>query len=215
MPDDKLNKIKEIFTEPHVQAAVVEVLVPNRKPKGWGRKSHAPYYKEIFAKGIKADIDKMIETGHPLVYRYATLCDPATNGMSKDTLYQRVNHSIRFLVECMDIPDGDGKYVYRKWYDSVRIKREPGLGVTIRFIKGLESNNADGFKADVIEPESDGPVWRRQMEEWLDSDNEIPFHKDGLALTTEQIAELKTELAQVSHIMASVTSTSVKLIKKP
>jgi hypothetical protein len=204
--DEKMKeRLHQIFPSPHVASAMVDAIVHNR-PAGWSRKSNAPYYKEIYGKQMKADIDKMIVSGKDLVFRYETWCDE-TFGMTPNTLYCRVNQSIRYVIEQMD---ADGKY--RNWYERVRITREPKNGVVIRFIAGLSDINP--MSADIIEPKDEGRHrWLHRMDEWLESDDTIPFCAEGLAMSPEEMDKVRIQLQQLVGIQYSIRSESVKIIK--
>ena len=128
------DKLESIFPSPEVVAKVVDLVVSDR-PKGWSRRSNAPYFKEMYARQIKADVDTMIDTGKRIIFRYAIWCDEENGGVSKQTLYVRVNQSIRFLVEKMDTPD----HRYYNWYQKVNIHQRQGLGIEIEYILGFGS----------------------------------------------------------------------------
>ena len=203
--DEKIrNRLNQIFP-PQVASRVVDVVVSNR-PSGWSRHSNAPYFKEVYGKQMRDDIEKMLANGKPLVYRYGVWCTDET-GMSKGTLYTRINQSIRYVVEKMDTPDKR----YSSWYDRVRVHRRSGVGVMIEFIAGL--HEGEEFKGEEVEPREHMPVWRREMEDWLESDSMIPFCKEGLALSPDEIEQLKQQFAQLTNVMSSITSASVKIVK--
>lgn len=200
------QRLKEIFPSPQVASAVTDLVI-HKRPRGWSRKSNATYYKEIYAKQIRDDIDKMIATGNRLVYAYAKWCNEEHGDMSPSTLYQRINQSIRYLIEQMDTPERK----YDKWYETVKVERERGLGVTIEFIPGLSSQST--FAAEVVEPKAHMRVWERQLDEWLESNDTEPFVKEGLALSPDDIVSMKNKFKQLSNVMANVTSSCIKIIK--
>ena len=209
MAENANNQIKErlnsIFPNPQVASKIVDMVIHNR-PLGWSRKSNAPYYKEMYAEQVRDDIDKMVESGNPICYRYAKWCNEDTN-MSKQTLYNRINQSIRYLIEQLDMPDRK----YRKWYETVHVERVSGVGVTITFIVGLHDKQS--FRADEVQPRDNMPQWQRRMEDWLESDSIKPFCEEGLCLSPEQIAELTTNLSNLTNVQASVKCESVKIIR--
>lgn len=201
------KRIEGIFPHPSTASAMVDLIV-HKRPRGWSRKSNATYYKEIYAKQMRESIDTMIASGNRLIYRYETWCNEDHGDMSPSTLYLRINQSIRYLIEQMDTDE----HKYAKWYETVRISREKNVGVIVEFIPGLA--NESGFKPDVIEPKDIGrPPWERQMDEWLESNNNSPFVKEGLALAPEEIVTIKIKLQQLSNVMANVTSSSIKIVK--
>src|ERR1017187_2048547 len=131
MQQDDINKsidkrLDEVLPG-KLAAKAVDLAIHNR-PIGWSRKSNAPYYRELYAKQIKAEADDMIKTGSPKCYRYTMWCNDNT-GMSRQTLYNRINQSIRYLIEQMDTND----HIYAKWYDSVNVCRDRDIGVVIKF----------------------------------------------------------------------------------
>lgn len=198
------DKLESIFPSPEIASKVVNLIVHNR-PAGWSRRSNAPYYKEVYAKQLKAEVDKMLENKKPLCFRYSTWCNTNT-GMSHQTLYNRINQSIRYLIEQMDI---DNKY--RNWSDMVRVERMPGVGIIISFIPGLLED--ESFRADEIEPRDTMPIWKREMEDWLESDSIKPFCKEGLALTPQEVIDITTSLGTLTNVQASVTSKAIKIIR--
>lgn len=209
MADEKTDKeIKErlhtIFPDPQTASRVVDLVTTRKRPLNWSRKSNAPYYKEVFARQIQRDIDRMIETGEAIVYRYDRWC--GETGMSEQTLYNRINQSIRFLLEVLYV--GDTKY--NPWYDKAKIERVSGLGIRVSYVVGL--GVAENFSGDFIPQPTDKPRWKLELDAWIESDSQRPFVKEGLGLTPQQIEQLKVEL-NVEGIQASVTSASVKVIK--
>lgn len=174
-----------------------------KKPPGWGIHSSCPYYKKVFADQIKVYVDKMIQTKEPIIFRYATF-----SNMSAATVYNRVNQSLRFLVEQLD----DKDFTYYHWRALVNIRRISGLGVRIEY--PIELLNKDTFQPDTISAESDSPMWRRKMDEWLESDNKKkPFSQENMALTPTQVAELREELKPIRGIIASVTSSKILIME--
>lgn len=202
--DDIKNRLKEIFPSPEVASAVVDLVVKGEKPQGWSRRSNAPYFKKIYAEQIKREVDKMIETKSSIVFRYSVWCND--NRMSPSTLYNRINQSIRYLVEKMDHDN-----YYQHWYESVKVERRTKVGVVIEYIAGMESD--EGFSAEPIMSREQMPLWKRKMEEWLEGDSIIPFVQEGLALTPDEILELKQQFAQLTSVAASITSSVIKIIK--
>lgn len=196
--------IQSIFPSPDVASQVVDLVV-NKRPKGWSRKSNAPYYKKVFATQIKHWIDRMIESGNSIVYRYKDFCTDDT-GMSESSLYIMVNQSIRFLIDNMD---ENGKY--ERWYDSVRTTRKPGVGIIVNYLPGLSPLSQ--AQPEMAEPKETMPRWKQQMEEWLESDSTTPFIQEGLILSPEEIEALEVQFSQLSNVQASIKSSCIKIIK--
>lgn len=203
--EKKIADIKSIFPDENVAARVVETVVHER-PIGWDRKSNAPYYKEKFARSMKKDIDKMIREKCRLVYRYSVFC---ANGQSKRTLYNRINQSIRYLLEKMD-----PERIYFRWYESVDIRQKSGLGVTISFFPGLGMDGT-GVSEEPGEAiiSNTMPAWRLEMEEWIESGEGQYWVREGLVLNPAEVQELKDQFTQTKGIMVSIKPTSIKLVR--
>ena len=210
------DRISEIFPSKDIQAKIVDLVVAKR-PTGVSRKCHYPYYKEFYANQIKNEIDKMIQNKSSIIYRYSTFCE-GDGAFSRQTLYLRVNHSIRYLLDNMDTPDKR----YATWKKIVNITRDNKRGgVVIEFIpefRGGESDKpftGDQVTSDAIVPKTAGmPKWTVDMNNYLeDEDATKPFHVEGLALSPEEIFNLKVSLGELNNIMFSVTSSTLKIIK--
>lgn len=215
MFDEDINKkmedrVRSIFPNPELAAQVVDLCV-HKRPRGWSRKSQAPYYKEIYAKQIKQDIDKMIESGLPICWRYSVWCTEAS-GVTQATLYTRINQSIRYLVEQMDSLE----HKYKQWQEMTRLSRSGGLGggVVIEYIPGLREGAISNIHAETVLPIEQIPLWKRRLDDWIEDDRQTtPFVQEGLLLDEKQIFQLKIELSQLSSIQFSVKSDSVKVLK--
>lgn len=202
------TRLNSLFPNPEIASRVTDLVVPNKRPKGWSKHSNAPYYKAIYAKQIKHEIDRMVENNQDMItYRYSVWCNDDT-GMSPNTLYSRINLSIRYLIDYLDT---DNKYAL--WYETVRIEKKIGIGVVIQTIPGLKGAKEDGFSAEFVEGKENLPVWRQAMDTYLESNSTVPFIKDGLILTPSEIVSMKNELCQLSNITFSVTSSCIKIIK--
>lgn len=179
-----------------------------KRPPTWGHSSCAPYYKEFYARNIKEAIDKQLENRQDIVYRYSVFCGRDEELCSRTTLYNRVNQSIRFLLEHLDT--NDKKYL--NWKKIVRIERIAGLGVRISMIREFR-NPQSNFTPDFVLPKEEQPLWQRKMEDWLESGETKPFVMEKLALTEERVKELYVELNRLKGIAAQVTSTSIKIVR--
>ncbi len=208
MNDDLDKQIKErlqsIFPDPATAASVVDLVVHAKKPRGWHRKSNAPYYKEVYALQIKRDIDRMIadEGRSSITYRYAIWCGEDSN-MSPKTLYARINQAVRYLVERLDTPDKR----YAKWHDSVRVESKQKIGIVISYAP------TDNYVAEMSVSREMAPLWKQKMDHWLESDECKPFIQEGLLLSPEEIKAIKEELGQLSFVQASITSSTIKIVK--
>jgi hypothetical protein len=199
---------KALFPSQKLSEKLVNMLT-STKPAGWSHRSNAPYYKKVYALEIKEAIDAMIQTGENIIYYYSQWCTPET-GVSSQTLYNRVNQSIRFLVEPQNGLDKAG--IYERWYDSVKVERVRGLGVRISFLAGL--SGTDGLKPVLVAPREGKPVWYRKMTDWIeDSDNWEPFTQDNLALSPEEIVDIKTMLSTVRGVQYAVDERHISIIR--
>lgn len=206
--DEKIKRRLSEIVPKELLTNLVDISTGS-KPAGWSRKSQAPYFKEIFGAGMKKDIDQMIETGKPMLYRYTTWCTEGTK-MSPNTLYQRVNQSIRYVVERMDTPERK----YGRWYERVVTTRPAGVGVLIQFVTGLGDTVGHGtFKAEQVEERESLPAWKVRMEDWLEGDDDSPFIQENLCLTPNEVASLKLQFATLTNVIASVKSSSVKIVR--
>lgn len=190
--------MNEIFPE---EQAIPKVEVTSKKPTGWSRHSNAPYFKAEYADQLKKWVDKQIETGGKIIYRWDRFPD-----ISKNTLYHKVNQSIRFLIEQMDT--ADRKYFH--WYVRVKVSRTE-MGIEIQY--RTDVNGVPDFNPELSEPDINKPVWKQQLDIWLESDNKQPFIRENLTLNPDEIKQLKTELSGLIGIMSSITSYSIKVIK--
>lgn len=208
MDTGKEQQIKSIFPSPQVANQLIK-LVTSPQPLGWSHRSNATYFKEEYAQQVKSDIDKMIDTRNDIVYRYGIWCGNGAGQMSNQTLYIRINQSIRYLIERLD-PHS----LYRKWYETVGIQRKKGLGVVIYFLDEFKETNKSAFKAEEILPIKQQPAWMKKMDDWLEDDKQIqPFVQEKLALTDDEVNVLRESLIQLGGIEASVSSGFVRIIK--
>jgi hypothetical protein len=191
--------------------------ITRKRPVGWGGRSNSPYYRESYAKAIQRDIDMMISTREPILYRYSKHCGPES-GISTKTLYLKINQAMMYLLEELD---KDGKY--KEWRSVVEIHCKKGLGVMIEFTRLFRENfvkTSEDLTADFInqvspnevEPERI-PAWRRKMNEWLESDDVKPYHQTRLAISEEEIREIKIELSVLSNIEFEISSSSLSIVK--
>jgi len=190
-----------------------------KKPLNASANSNYPYYKESYGRQMAKDIDRMIETKEPILYRYDKHCAPEA-GISIATLYLKINQSILFVLENLD---KTGRY--QEWRDVVEVRCKKGLGVHIGFTRQFKDeaiNTPDDLHADFlaasnpheVEPENI-PSWKRKMNDWLESEDDRPFHMTKLALSEDDIRKIKMELATLSGIEFDIKSGSVSIVKMP
>jgi hypothetical protein len=203
--DQKIkSRIQEIFPDPVVASKVADAVVHDR-PLGWSRRSNTPYYKEVYAKQIQRDADRMIQSGQSLVYKYDTWC--SDGGMSHQTLYNRIYQSIKYLLEQLD-PDK----VYADWHDRT-VRYKSTVGIKIDWIAGM-AKESQPFSAEVIQPDSNKAKWRMEIDSWLeDSSKTAPLMVTNLALLPDEMKELIAEFKQLDNIIFEVKSSTIKLVK--
>jgi hypothetical protein len=194
------TQVPVIFPSKEVANAVINI-VSGKKPPGWGKKSRSSYYSRFYAEQIKKQIDLQLESGRDIFYHSSIFCE-GPSGITLHTLYSKINQSIRFLCDRMD---NDNKY--RKWYDSVFIRREKdGLRISLR-------PKFDSIEPMLVVPRHQMSRWRREFDEWLESNTEEPFVRDSLALTNEEIREFNAELEGLKTVMGMVTSSTIKVLR--
>jgi hypothetical protein len=210
MPDDIHNVAKQIFVNPTVATRIVN-LVTSNKPVGWSSRSNAPYFKKIYADEIKPYIDQMMIDKQDIIYRYSVWCTDETN-MTPQTVYNRVNMSIRYILDPRFGMDTD--HTYADWYELVHVARVKGLGVVISYIPGFGNNDNVNLKPESVSPKETKPLWYRKMDDWLeDVDNFEPYVKENLALSESEIVDLKIRLSGLSNIQSSITESKVAIIR--
>lgn len=206
------NSVGKIFPSAQIAEKVVNILT-SKKPPGWSSRSNAPYYRKVYAEDIKKYIDIMSETGQAICFDYETWCTVET-GVSPATLYNRVNQSIRYLLDYLD---ADSKY--KSWYELVTVERRRDVGVQITYIPGLgpknqEHNQVAKLTPRMVEAKASKPVWLRKFDEWIEDESETePFVKENLSLSPEEVTELKIRLAGLKHVEYSISQQYVKALK--
>lgn len=203
--DDAQQRINQIFVNPKTASAVVDLVV-RKKPPGWGKRSQAPYYKERFGLEMKDVFDSMMSDRQDRVYSLEKFPN-----MSVQSIYLRVNQSVRYLLEMLDSPEKK----YGRFYEMLSITRERGLGVRISIIPEFRDADVSNFKPTVVIPKEQNPQWRQAVDDYLENaqigDN--PLHIENLALTADEIKDLKVSFAQLKGIIYSVTSYHIKIVK--
>lgn len=205
------RKLNSLFVNPEVAARIVSQVTRN-KPASYGKRSVSPYYKHQFGVQMKVSVDSMLTTGHDIVFAYEKFCGP--HGMSNDTLYHFVNQSVRYLVEELDTANE----LYKRWREMVHVRKVPKLGIRISFIPDLVSGTFDHVTGESIQPMmalpvSESPKWMKAMEDWLEGDSPKPFVMEKLALTSDEVLKIKTDLNALKGVMASVDCTCIRIIR--
>lgn len=206
MSDEVKNAIKSIFVNPVTASKAVDMLVhSHKKPQGWSRRSNAPYYKERYALQLKEVLDAMIEDHQVRLYRYSEW-----PGMSPQSLYLRINQSIRYLCDCMDTPE----HKYARFCETLVLSRERNIGVRIEIRNGLETSD-HVFAPSSVVPQYEAPRWRQKIETWLEEaePEHGPLLIENLMLSPDEVRELKLQFAGLQNVQVSITATTIKLLK--
>lgn len=178
------------------------------KPSGWARRSCAPYYKKFYGEQMKAEANKMLENRQDLVYPYRIWCTAAT-GMSHATLYNRINQSIRYLIDHLD-----ENQKFSDWHAMVRIERIKDQGVRISFIPEFRNSSISEFKGILAESRDATPKWKMDMMYWLEEQPEVAvFNAEKLCLSDSEVSEVKTFLSGLDSIGKSIKHDSIKLVR--
>lgn len=197
------HAVRAFFSDPRVAEAVVNIAV-RKKPAGWSKRSNAPYFNSGAAKLMKEVADEMMRTREDQVYFYK---DFPT--MSRNTLYLRINQSLRYLLEYMDTEDN----LYAKWAEMVAVTRERGTGVRLSFKEEYRFGGENSFKPKAVLAKATEPKWKTDVDEYLESGRTSPLHIDKLMLTPEEIGSLKESLVGVQNILFRVTASEIKIVK--
>jgi hypothetical protein len=207
MSDEKQKPISVVFKSPSDQAKAVDILV-HKRPLGWGRRSIAPYFNERCGLEMKQVLDVMIKDRTDQLFDYKEF--QSKFGLNKDSLYLRVNQGIRYLLEMMDTPER----TYSRFMEMCTVRKKHGIGIVIAIKSECRKDFVSDFKPKPVDASEDAPAWKIKMQHWLaDDESTDKFFKEGLALTTDEINELKAMLDALPDVMHSVTSYSVKIIK--
>lgn len=174
------------------------------KPKGYGRKSYATYFKRTYAEWLQKSLDKMAIDRQPHLFDIKKF-----PSISLQSLYLRVNQAFQYLTDPEKGMDNDGKYAALR--EVITVSRIPNCGVKLSFDVILEGAEAE----PVVEGESVAPKWRRLLDAYLESPNPAskPFYQGSLALTPVQVEDLTNELFGLDGVIAEISATEVKVIK--
>lgn len=201
------DQLRKIFSDPKTSAKVADVLL-NDRPVGWGRRSNAPYFKESYGLQMKETLDQMMKDHIDVWYPYKEYQEKY--GIGRDTLYLRINQSLRYLFEKLD----DTEHTYARFYEKLETSRERGLGVVIRFRPEFSDPEVANFQPRQVIPPEEIPEWKEKIDRFLESsETGRTLHIEKLALTVNQIAEIKVQLTGLTNIISNITAHSIKLIK--
>jgi len=198
------NAIRDFFRDPNVAKSVIDMVV-RKKPIGWSRRSNAPYYKRCHALELKSVVDEMLTTREDQVYFYKDYPN-----MSANTLYLRVNQSLRFLLDFLDTDEAQ----YAKWSEMVNITKERGTGVRISFDDEFRNSAVSTFKPHAITSKGNTPTWKQDVDDYLENIKRVqPLHIPGLCLSPDEMTTLRDSLRPLKGIIFYITSAEIKILK--
>lgn len=199
------ERIAAIFPSREIASKIVDLVVTKR-PVGVSKLSYYSYYREYYALLYKPSIDEMIKTKQTIIFRYDIFCPE----VSEQTLYNKVNQGIRYLIDNLD-PDR----TYHQWRDIVTITRSKSRGgVVIEFIAEVRRANQANMSGELVYPKEDTtPKWRLDMDMWLESVSTKPFIRENMTLSLKEVEELKLELKELKGIMFDVKPVSIKIMR--
>lgn len=209
----KMNQLSTMTDEE--QNLVLNSVLENRhKPRGWKPTTVAPYYKPKYALEMKIVLDKMFEDQHSdlmLLFKDFT-CSP-------NTLYNRVNHAWKYLVDKLDT---GGKYKFMQ--DNTRVKREP-TGIRIAWVHNIGPKEPGEIKElPTVAISSDSPVqelpasslnWKKELIQFIeDAEDDEALKLTGLLLNQDQFQEVKLLLSQCPDIhVIKLSHQEIKIFK--
>ncbi len=196
-PMSEQNSITVTFPDKQTASRIVDLVVRN-KPSGWGRKSFASYYNEHYALQLKRELDAMIAS------KKSRMIGLGTKIKSSRTMYLLVNQSWRYLIDHLD-PDG----IYGKHLCNTIRQIKHGHGVAIYWKDQVEIMSGEEI-GDIKEQKK----WKRQVDDYLGSDETAPLHIAKVVLTPEEVDQLKAELDDLEgSVLYSVTCKEIKICK--
>lgn len=204
------ERLRAIFPSELVANALIKGVTSKVPDGASARNSNYPYYKEFYALLLKKEVDIMIEKKQNIWFPFALFCGINNCVMTPRTLHNRILQSKRFLIDKLD-PDG----IYKKWDELTRIKIDNQQGgIYISYFSEVNTPANELPKAQFIEADGvDTPLWKRKLYDWLESRDSRPFVREGLALTNQEILDLKIELRGLKGVQGFVTSSSIRVIK--
>lgn len=200
------QRLKNIFQNPQAQAKAVDLIVHN-KPLGWSRRANAPYYKELYGKQMLEVLDKMMENKEDVVWHYVDFCKQL--GITQDTLYTRINQSLRYLFDKLDTADNK----YKKFYERCRLERQRGTGIVLHIRRDMQDGVTENMSPRKLEPTEEIPKWKKKVDEFL---TQSKVGEDlcltNLALYPDQITQLRIQLAPLTCFFCNITSHTIKIV---
>lgn len=202
------SQIKQVMNNPQAAAKLVDILV-SKRPQGWGRRSIAPYFNHKYGAEMIITLDTMMQSQQDMVFNYDHF--KAKFGLSKTSLYLRVNQSMKYVCEKMDTPD----HKYARFCETLTVERKRDVGVIIRFRPELRDGFQSEFSPMPVMGKEELPVWKEKLDDYLATaqPGDDPLLIERLALTPMEIQQVRTSLQGLKGIISNVSSYSIKVIR--
>ena len=217
-PTEALRQMQELLRAPEARKKFVKALTApvstTKKPSSWSSLTNAPYYRERFALELKMVADAMLAEYNEgkfedREYRYSQFCEGSA-GISKNTLYLKINQSKLYLLEPENGLDPDG--MYKRFFELITITRER-TGIRLSYNKDVRGGSSM-LPEKVMELKEQTITWKTKVDEFLD--NAMPgevFELKRLSLTDEEQQTIKNSLVQLVDILYTVTDSCIKIRK--
>lgn len=167
------------------------------------RQHNMPYYKEQFANEIKPVLDRMMLSKKAQEFKYATF-----PRLSKHSLYLKLYQAFLWLI---DHDDPDGKYITLRQDIEIFKATE---GVRMRFINRDKTllNNATEIEDEAAKPK---PNWQLKIDDFIanSKQGEKLIIDRNLALTDEEVNDVRVQLTGLEGILSKVESGRILLVK--
>jgi len=169
-------------------------MLPNRYKTG----SSSTYYKEKYANQVRKIIDQIAnDPDHK-----SLLLDASKLGTSKNTLQQRIFQSLGYLKDRLD---DDKKYAALT--ENIVVKRHM-RGVVFSWVR----DDLDAFEVEETEEERPDVSWRDKLDLFVDHATEGSQLELKLALTDDELLELKSMLYDLREKFVPLAVTSSRLL---
>lgn len=189
-----------------------------KAPKKAGNHLGGPYFRESYAKQIQVYVDEMLkeeEEGiklYPRRFLYKNF--PNTE---KETVRQRIEQSIRYLIRYLDTPDN----TYGRWRQRVEIQKKKD-GIYIQWIKTIRSTEAPLMAEKVDDTFSEQrSKWESELDEWLEVKASPDCDRIHLqvSLSEEEVVELRGTIDRLNSrpnwpYAHSISASSIKIVKQ-
>ena len=200
--------VQDLLARPDIANKMLDTLC-RKNPVGWSRRSNAPYFNPENANLLKMVADRMIQTRQDQVFFYKDF-----PSIKPQTLYLKVYQGIRFLIENNDTPT----HRYGEWNKQIAVSREYGVGVRISWKEAFRTEDKVPAKAMIshsVVPliEHKIPIWQKMIDSFLEDPKQSKLVIDELALSPDEVRELKASLANNQRIISQVFPTEIKIIK--